>query len=29
MEQWLSAPKAARWLYHILFRVLCGLALGR
>ena len=29
MEQRLMAPKPARWLYRILFWILCGLALGR
>jgi len=29
MDQLLVGSRPARWLYHILFRVLCGLALGR
>jgi hypothetical protein len=29
MDQLLKAPKPARWLYRILFRLLCDLALGR
>jgi hypothetical protein len=29
MDQCLMAPRPARWLYRILFRVLCGLVLGR